>query len=258
MSDTVNLSPGSTVPETGKYKCEFCGEGGMADFFGTALKGSSFGLNTSPLEGVGRQSTVSFFRAGQKFNPCSTCGPATGWTLIQDAGQDSEKAPLRHGETVSESGVCDVCSKKVFRPNGYLLTTREVVSTPAYWEYYYTHHGPEFVGLGVSSYEDFCHHPLLRASCVEAMARQSSPWLVGEECISMFKADQPTARNYARRFWKSGRKFTPPGTGPASLSAINMGDGNVRSSKREDRDQSRETVGHAQPVVTRKWWQFWK
>ena len=64
MGDYVNLAPGSTVPKSGKYKCEFCGKGGMADFFAKGLKDA--GLFTGQLETLGKQEGVRFFEAGKK------------------------------------------------------------------------------------------------------------------------------------------------------------------------------------------------
>ena len=95
MSDTANLSPGTPVPKTGKYKCEFCGEGGIADLMGKALVGSGLGLKTSRLQAVGRQGTVKFFEAGRTFPQCPTCGPATGWTLVEYNGPQFSDRNLR-------------------------------------------------------------------------------------------------------------------------------------------------------------------
>ena len=251
MSGTANLAPGSVVPKTGKYKCEFCGEGGIADFMAKSLGGSGLGLNTSQLQGVGRQGTVKLFEASKTFDQCPTCGPATGWTLVEETQPKAETPTARHGESVSESGVCDICSQKVSRPDGYLLTTRDVVSAPAYWQHYYRHHRSELVGMGVSSFADFCRNQLVRTSCAEALARQSTPWIVCERCIQMFAVDLDQARSYARQWWESGRNYSPPGTGPAPLSSVNMGDGKAMFSSSDVRVQS-------QPTSRKKWWEFWK
>ncbi len=129
----------------------------------------------------------------------------------------------KHGEAIYESCACDICDTKVSRPNGYLLTTREVVSTPNYWQHYYQYHKDEFAFMGVNSYRDFCHNTLLRTSCCQALAGQRTPWIVCDKCISMFNADRKKTRNYAKKWWESSRTFQPPGTGPAPLSEIKMG-----------------------------------
>ena len=148
------------------------------------------------------------------------------------------------------SGVCDVCNGKVTSPDGYLLTTREVVSTPAYWQHYYQYHNSQFVTLGVLSYEGFCRNPRLRVSCVNAVAGQRTPWMVCENCISKFAVDREKARSYAMQWWQD-KAFQPPGTGPASLSEVNLGVvGGLFPS-----------AGMRKPPVlepTGKWWEFWK
>lgn len=221
----------------------------MADFFAKSLSGS--GLNTSQLQGVGHQSTVKFFEAGKTFPQCPTCGPATGWTLVEESQPKTRERAARHDESVSESGVCDICSQKVFRPKGYLLTTRQVVSSAQYWEHYYQHHRSELAGMGVASFADFCRNPLVRTSCTEALARQSTPWMVCERCIGMFTADRSQTRSYARQWWESGRKYSPPGTGPAPLSSVNMGDGRAMF-------PSGDATAPSQATPPKKWWEFWK
>ncbi len=251
MSGTANLSPGSVVPKTGKYKCEVCGEGGIAELMAKGLAGGGLGLDTSRLQGVGRQSTTKFFGAGKTFPQCPTCGPATGWTLVEEAQVNTEETPARHDESVSESGVCDICTQKVLRPNGHLLTTREVIGTPAYWQHYHQHHRSELAGMGVSSFGDFCRNALVRTTCAEAMAGQSTPWMVCERCIQMFTVDRDQALTYARQWWESGRKYSPPGTGPAPLSSVNMGDGKVMLS-------GGDVAAQRQAKPRNKWWEFWK
>jgi len=148
------------------------------------------------------------------------------------------------------SGVCDICNGKVTSPDGYLLTTREVVSTPAYWQHYYQYHKGEFDVLGVLSFDGFCQNPLLRASCVNAVAGQRTPWMVCENCISKFAVDREKTRAYARQWWQN-RAFQPPGNGPAALSEVNMG---VSVG-------SFPSAGMAKPLafqLTKQWWEFWK
>ena len=249
MSEHINIAPGSTVPKSGKYKCEFCGKGGIADMMGQMLSGS--GLPTEQLKGIGQQQSVRFFEAGKKFTECPTCGPATGWTLVEESQDSVQPSRPQHDEVISESGVCDICTRKVSSPDGYLLTTKEVVSTPQYWQHYYQYHKSEFTSMGVSSYADFCRNPVIRASCGDALAGQRTAWMVCDNCISMFSVDREITRNYAKQWWKSKRTFSPPGTGSVPLSAINMGDARVMSSTTERKERISITP-------KKKWWEFWK
>lgn len=111
-SNYINLSPGSIVPQSGKWKCNMCGEGGIIDLsilafiekdknynnlksyvavkhFKAMLKESFLGkdqrklfdfVNDKQLTG---QETINFFTQGQIFCECPNCGSATGWTLLE-------------------------------------------------------------------------------------------------------------------------------------------------------------------------------
>jgi len=77
--DTVNLPPGSVVPKSGSYKCEFCGEGGLADFAAKAM----LGLDRSRLGAGQSRGTIRFFDAGKTFTECANGGPATRWSFVE-------------------------------------------------------------------------------------------------------------------------------------------------------------------------------
>lgn len=149
-----------------------------------------------------------------------------------------------------EPGVCDVCNGKIAAPDGFLLTTRQVVSTPAYWQHYYRYHQSEFTGLGVHSFADFCSNPLLRPACIQTIGGQRTPWMVCATCIAMFPVDREQTRSYARQWWQD-KSFQLPGVGPSSAADVNMGAGvNLPSSGKP-----------ATPLdflPKKKKWQFWK
>ena len=135
---------------------------------------------------------------------------------------------VRQGKTVvPDTAVCDVCGGKVSSPEGYLLTTTQVVVSPEYWQCYYRLHEDEFTALGCSSYEALCTSSLLRRACCQRVAGQQTVWIACERCIPMFSVDRERSRGYAERWWRSGRTFQPPGTGAAHISAINLGDGKI-------------------------------
>lgn len=217
----TNLRPGTEVPKSGKYKCTFCGDGGLVDFFSQMTNGS---LPMAPnVKAMARHQNVRYFEAGKRFTQCPTCGPATGWILIDEEESENQAVEKSHDDVITESVVCDVCNRKVFWGNGYLLTTKQVVSTPQYWEFYVQLHKDKFSEFGVTSYEAFINNPLLRISVGKALAEQSTPWMVCNECISMFNVDLKKTMDYAKRWWDSKRNFSPPGTGPVPLSVINFG-----------------------------------
>ncbi len=113
-------------------------------------------------------------------------------------------------------GLCDVCNKNLGEKEGYLLTTLEVVSTPAYWKKAF-----RMMALFVMSDDS------AKVQFASQMASQTTPWMVCNDCIGLFTVDKAKSRDYAIRWYESGGTFTPPGSGPAPLSKVNMGDGKV-------------------------------
>ncbi|MCH7727189.1 MAG: hypothetical protein IH991_12025 [Planctomycetes bacterium] len=101
--------------------------------------------------------------------------------------------------------VCDVCGIGVFESAGYLLTTRQVVSTPAYWRSYYRQHEARFRQADVMSYTEFCNAGEIRQACCKGIAAQTTPWMVCERCIGMFKVDRSKTRDYALKWWAGGK-----------------------------------------------------
>lgn len=114
---------------------------------------------------------------------------------------------------------CDVCNKDMRAKEGYLLTTLEVVSTPAYWKKALSGPMGTMMGaLGMSGDSG-------KAQYASMMASQKNPWVICNECIGLFNVDKNRSRNYAIRWYESGGTFSPPGSGAAPLSSVDMGDG---------------------------------
>jgi hypothetical protein len=224
MNDYANLAPGSSVPASGKYRCFFCGEGGIADFTAKILGDQVAGA--PQLRSKANQQTIRYFEMGQQFPECPNCGSGTGWTLLEQDVRDGV-GNLVHDQVVEESGVCDVCSVRVVSPSGYLLTTRQVVSTPGYWRHYYETHKSELLSVGARDFAAFRRNPLMITGCVKVLADQSTNWMVCERCIGLFSVDQNITRDYARQWWESRKTFNPPGTGAVALSVVDMGLGPV-------------------------------
>ena len=82
-----NLPPGSTVPKSGRYKCENCGPDGIREF-GAKYALELMNVKVSPTELLtpeGRKNkTFKFFESGKKFDKCPSCGPSTGWSLVEE------------------------------------------------------------------------------------------------------------------------------------------------------------------------------
>ncbi len=117
---------------------------------------------------------------------------------------------------------CDICGIEVSCPDGYLLTTKEVVGEPAYWRHYYRQHKSEFAIIGISTFKEFRTDSTQRQSTVKLLAQQDTPWLVCQNCVSLFNVNQQKTSKYAEQWWSSKGMFSPPGTGPALDSEIIM------------------------------------
>jgi hypothetical protein len=114
--------------------------------------------------------------------------------------------------------VCDVCNSELKEKEGYLLTTTQVVRTPGYWRKALSDMGALGAAFGVSQ-------DAFKIQFAQQMASQTNPWMVCGQCIGIFSVDRNLARQHALQWYQTGGTFAPPGTGPASLSDVNMGDG---------------------------------
>lgn len=119
---------------------------------------------------------------------------------------------------IDQKGVCDICSKKMSEREGYLLTTEQVVTTPTYWKKAAsTERNSIMAALLGSSVEELINDDHFKSS----IASQKTPWMVCNECISIFNVSKNQTREYALKWYDSGGIFVPPGSGPVPLSKLN-------------------------------------
>jgi hypothetical protein len=115
--------------------------------------------------------------------------------------------------------VCDICNKELANLEGFLLTTEQVVTTPAYWQKTFSGPMGGLLAAAAGSEQAF------KAQIANQMASQRSPWMICERCIDLFSIDRQKAKDYAQRWYQSAGVFAPPGSGAVPLSKVNMGDG---------------------------------
>jgi len=120
------------------------------------------------------------------------------------SGEGREQiSPISKSES-PESPVCDVCNKKMNWEDGYVLSTNQVATAEAYWEFVFTHRwaiyheGPSDTGA-------------LIALLVHQQAGQSTGWLVCEKCSTLFDFDREVGKKHAQM-----HSTAPPGGGPAN------------------------------------------
>ncbi len=92
--------------------------------------------------------------------------------------------------------VCDICSKPTKIEDGFALTTKQVVETPAYWADMIDQHSLDDTTL------------LLY---IQQQAIQAAGWLVCVDCSDKFEFDHGQARRFARE------GIDPQGSGPADV-----------------------------------------
>lgn len=107
----------------------------------------------------------------------------------------------------SEAPVCDVCNKKMNWEDGYVLSTNQVVTTEAYWEFAFTHQW--------AYYHDLDPDGVSLALIVQNQANQSTGWLVCEKCSKLFDFDRELAKKHAKM-----HSTAPPGSGPANSQLV--------------------------------------
>jgi hypothetical protein len=112
---------------------------------------------------------------------------------------------------------CDVCSRLFSAGNGYCLVTEEVISSPDYWEKVMQKYPDQ--ARAVAANEPVGDFVLM---VVQRLVASPTPWLVCDPCISLFSGDKARAKDYAVQWWRSGKRFSPPGNGPAPPSSIRL------------------------------------
>jgi len=108
--------------------------------------------------------------------------------------------------------VCDMCTERIRRPEGYLLTTRQVVTNPEYWEFMFAN---SWASVLASE-----NAPEMKYTLAERQASQSTPWLICSSCADRLHSATPQARTDAERWWNEGRRFAPQGSGPVSVEEV--------------------------------------
>ena len=113
---------------------------------------------------------------------------------------------------------CDICLEPV-PTGGYALTTTQVVTTSAYWEYAFTHQWA-YIGRWTPSTQ-FLGKTIDINEVIQGTARQMSesptPWLICDSCIQMFTVDKKYCANLADRFSREMPGGWKQITGPANF-----------------------------------------
>jgi len=136
-----------------------------------------------------------------------------GWTGLPDRA--GHQPPGRTQSTgpigTSDVPVCDTCGKRtgMTKGKGYVLTTRQVIISPDYWEGTFRAWLAATPMRGAELFDT-----LLARQC-----SQSTGWTVCDECIGKFPhVDRGMARAYADQFWQDqDGDYSPPGGGSVDV-----------------------------------------
>ncbi|MFW6162857.1 MAG: pentapeptide repeat-containing protein [Planctomycetota bacterium] len=123
---------------------------------------------------------------------------------VVEAGQAfldrmSDAQKQQAGLMKSGTAKCDICRTPVADGEGYVLTTRQVVTTADYWA----------IALEAIRESPDQFQPYLQRQC-----RQTTGWLTCGPCIETFpEADRSLAREHAEAYWEKGGdgSYAPPG-----------------------------------------------
>jgi len=114
--------------------------------------------------------------------------------------------------------VCEICKLSLRDGEGYILSTRQVVTAPAFWEQRFTNvvlgFKRKFSGDLPRVESDKKFKFSLLTEC-----RKQTGWLICDGCISQFPGiDREKSRKCAAEFWKSEDKknYSPPENEPIS------------------------------------------
>lgn len=91
---------------------------------------------------------------------------------------------------------CDICSSKVIQPNGYCYTTRDILTTPGYWE------------RAIAMMENRNSQMPETANdiyyLVVLQARNKTGWLVCDDCASHLNIATKAAQELVQKWWTTG------------------------------------------------------
>lgn len=148
-----------------------------------------------------------------------------------------KSAPPAKSTTACE---CDICSKNMDLSEGYLLTTKDVITKSEYWEYAFTHQW-SYVHDLYKKNPNSSNNTLFLVNILINQANQETPWSLCEDCSKLFTFDKKSAKGYALK------NISPPKTGHADMEgavagAIAMRDAWKKLYNEELPDLSREIM----------------
>jgi hypothetical protein len=109
---------------------------------------------------------------------------------------------------------CQITKEPIENGFGYLLTTKDVITSKKYWDMVMTE--PETMSYTVSHFKNQPSGTQMRSMIFDKYATIAKPWIVSDSIINYFEVDKTVARENAKKWWASEGGFVPEQTGPAA------------------------------------------
>lgn len=143
-----------------------------------------------------------FGRSSKETLPSITKTPPSQPPSAAQPSPASSKAPT------PSTANCDICNQAIRHCDGYMLTTKQVVTEMAYWQRFFWNQGKKLL-VGNPATET-----RLINGFAKKQAASATGWLVCEQCSPMFVFNRAVAKQCAA----SGTQ--PPDCGPVDASEV--------------------------------------
>lgn len=98
---------------------------------------------------------------------------------------------------------CDCCTMQLEAPKGYLLRTFEIIQSKKYWKYIFK---TQSIGIDEEGLE-------LRTEYFKRISSFKSPWVICDNCISIFDINLEENKKYMDEWVKQKGDYYPPKSG---------------------------------------------
>ncbi|HIC88731.1 MAG TPA: hypothetical protein EYP04_04950 [Anaerolineae bacterium] len=136
--------------------------------------------------------TDDFFRMSG--SPQDSYGHSEPLSVTVDEVTDILGRPAFRFDVASDKYTCDTCDRRLNENEGYLLTTKQVVVSDESWRRVFL--------KWKSMYPD--SSPDMHLSWAFQRASSDTPWVVCENCASMFSFNPTNARNALAKYRQTG------------------------------------------------------
>jgi len=118
--------------------------------------------------------------------------------------------------------VCDVCSTNNSIDEGYLLTTRQVVTNFKFWRYLVENVSDLSVLLAEAKSSE--EKDEIKKKYIDKYASDPGPWMLCKKCAQMLGSANSKTRSFAQQWEASSGNINLTGSGPVPVRDVKFGD----------------------------------